>query len=229
MIGGGTSFYEVEKRLSSKMVKMKTKAIPILMITLIGICILAPMVSAEPAEDWNGIGIGFAISGEYEQAIECFNKAIELDPNNADAYFSRGTTHARLSQYEKAIKDFDRAIELNPNYSEAYRNRGGAYAALSQHERAIEDLNKAIELNPNDDDSYYNRRLAYHELSQYERAIEDFDKAIALDPTNVDADHNREVATSKLEEKTAIPGFETIFAITGFLAVAYLFMGRKSG
>jgi len=52
VISGGTSFYNVEKLLNKEMVKIKTKAIPILMTALIGICILAPIVSAETAEEW---------------------------------------------------------------------------------------------------------------------------------------------------------------------------------
>jgi len=52
VISGGTSFYKVEKLLNKEMVKIKTKAIPILMTALIGICILAPIVSAETAEEW---------------------------------------------------------------------------------------------------------------------------------------------------------------------------------
>jgi tetratricopeptide (TPR) repeat protein len=227
VIGGDVSFYKVEKRLNSKMVKMKEKAIPILITVLIGICILAPMVSAEPAEYWNEMGIGFAISGEYEKAIECFNMAIVMRPNNAEAYFNRGTTHARLNRYEKAIEDFNKAIELDQGCDKAYCNRGGAYAALSQYERAIEDFNKAIELYPYDGETYYNRGLAYYGLKQYEKAIEDFDKAVSLDPTNVDADHNREVVISKLEEKNSTPGFEAISTITGLLAMTYLSRRRR--
>ena len=142
MIGGGTSFYEVEKRLSSKMVKMKTKAIPILMITLIGICILAPMVSAEPAEEWGEKGRSFIVSGEYEKAIECFNKAveecykaIELDPNDADAYNSSGFAYLCLGPDERAIKDLNREIELDPNIDEAYTNRNLAFLALSKSKK----------------------------------------------------------------------------------------------
>lgn len=105
------------------MMKMKTKAIPILMITLIGIYILAPMISAETAEEWTAKGISFGESGEYEKAIEAYNKAIELNPNDAEAYFWRGRAYIDLERYERAIEDFDKAIELNPNEKVAYRYR----------------------------------------------------------------------------------------------------------
>ena len=84
---------------------MKTKAVLIVMAALIVICIFAPIVSAETAEEWNIKCIVFAISGEYEKAIECFGKAIALDPNSAAAYNNRGTAYSGLKQYEKAIED----------------------------------------------------------------------------------------------------------------------------
>jgi tetratricopeptide (TPR) repeat protein len=65
------------------------------------ICIFAPIVSAETAEEWNNKGIGFAMSGEYEKAIECFEKAIELVPNSASAYNNRGLAYHYLMQYER--------------------------------------------------------------------------------------------------------------------------------
>ena len=132
---------------------MKTKSIPMVVMTLIGICILTPMVSAETAVGWTENGIGFVISGEYEKAIECFNMAIVMHPNDAEAYYWRGLAYCYLSQYE-------RAIELNPNDADAYANRGLAYHELSQYERAIEDFGKAIALDPTNIDADHNRDLA---------------------------------------------------------------------
>ncbi|MCU4139364.1 MAG: hypothetical protein MW690_001296 [Methanophagales archaeon] len=51
---------------------------------------------------------------EYEQAIEDFSKAIELNPNYAGAYYNRGIAYAKLNQHERAIEDYNKAIELNP-------------------------------------------------------------------------------------------------------------------
>ena len=83
------------------------------MVALIGVCILAPIVSAESAEELTETGIDFGKSGQYKKAIECFSKAIALDANYAKAYNNRGLAYARSGHYKRAMEDFEEVIELN--------------------------------------------------------------------------------------------------------------------
>ena len=66
-----------------------------------------------------------------EQEVDCpisdYTKALESDPNNATAYFGRGTAHLKAFNFDSAIADFTKAIELNPNDASAYTNRGSAH------------------------------------------------------------------------------------------------------
>ena len=78
--------------------KMKTNAVLIVMVVLIGFCFFAPVVSAETAEEWNEEGISFGKAGNYEKAIEDYNKAIELDPNYAVAYNNREVARSKLEE-----------------------------------------------------------------------------------------------------------------------------------
>ena len=65
-------------------------------------------------------------SDGYIKAIEKFSKAIELDPNNANAYKYRGDVNM-IIEPDNAIKDFTKAIELKPNYINAYESRAILY------------------------------------------------------------------------------------------------------
>lgn len=129
---------------------------------------------------------------QYEQAIKDYDKVIELNPNDANAYLNRGNAYGNLGQYDQAIKNYDKAIELNPNDANAYVGRSNAYYHLGQKERAIQDSNKVIELDPNNDMAYNNRGWGYFELGQYDQAIQYFDKALELNPDNEEAKTNRE-------------------------------------
>lgn len=92
-----------------------------------------------------------------EKAITLYDKAIELNPTVAQAYFNRGACKGNNFDFEGAIKDYDKAIELNPEYMEAYGNRGNAKINTftskgninptpEQTESACEDFNKAVSL-----------------------------------------------------------------------------------
>ena len=127
-------------------------------------------------------GVAYAKQGKYAVAISNFNKAIELDPDYADAYFNRGAAYDESGQSTKAFSDYNKAIQLNPRRPEAYYNRGTAYRDLEQYERALLDFTEAIKLNPKFVEAYLNRGRVYEHLGQPNKAIADFSKAYELEP-----------------------------------------------
>lgn len=88
-------------------------------------------------------------SGNYGDAVQSASEAIALNPQNANAYFRRGTAYNDLKQYERAIADLDKAIELKPDYATAYNNRGKCYQALGDTAKAQANFDKAKALGYN--------------------------------------------------------------------------------
>ena len=100
-------------------------------------------------------------SNRYKEAVANFDKAIQLNPYVADAYYNRGWAKLRLGEsedargnsqkarelYQEAINDYTQTIKINPEYVRAYRNRGRAKAALGEKEAAKADFEKTKELN----------------------------------------------------------------------------------
>ena len=105
--------------------------------------------------------IAYGYKDQHDNAVKDYDKAIELDPQDAQAYVNRGSAYGYGGQYNRAIQDFDTAIKLNPKDAVAYFNRGLAYLHECQFGRAVEDYDKAIELNPEDAEVYKKRGLAY--------------------------------------------------------------------
>jgi len=169
---------------------------------------------------------------DFEKSIASFDKAIELDPNDAVAYNNRGGTKRELGQYEQAIADFDKAIELNPNYAVAYLNRGYTKRKLERFDEALLDFNKAIidfsrtiELNPDDAVTYQYRGFAKIELKQYEQAIPDLDKAIELNP-HIAAYCHRGFAKKELKQfEQAIADFDKVIELNPNHIAAYYHRG----
>ena len=61
---------------------------------------------------------------QFREAIECYTKAINNDPNNAVYYCNRAAAYTKLNETKNAISDCERAINIDPNYSKAYGRMG---------------------------------------------------------------------------------------------------------
>lgn len=83
---------------------------------------------------------------DYQGAIADLNQAIDLNPNNASAYNSRGNAYFKLREYPNAIAQYDQAIALNPDYAEAYFNRGLAHKLMGNDAQAKQDQMRAEQL-----------------------------------------------------------------------------------
>ena len=152
------------------------------------------------AVKWFIKAYGESQNGNHEKAIEYYTKAIELNPDYADALNNRGACYDGLKEYEKALVDYNKAIELKPDYAVAYNNRGLCYKNLKEYEKALADYTKAIELNPDDAVVFYNRGLCYQNLKEYEKALADYNKAIELNPDYALAYNNRGICYNVLKE-----------------------------
>jgi len=84
--------------------------------------------------------------GDYDGAIEEFNRAIQLKPAYADAYTGRGTAKLAKGDNDGAIEEFNRAIQLKPQFADAYTGRGNAKRAKGDIDGANLDLATAAAL-----------------------------------------------------------------------------------
>ena len=66
------------------------------------------------------IGEALAKKGEYDKALLVFNKAIEINPKCAQAYFGRGNVFFAKGLLNKAIIDYNKSISLDPSYGGCY-------------------------------------------------------------------------------------------------------------
>ena len=97
-------------------------------------------------------GVALTLAGKFEEAVELFRRAIELDPNRADAYDNLGNALAKMGKNEEAIEAYRRSLELYPDEAIAaspYNNLGLILESMGQREKATEAYCYAINLKPN--------------------------------------------------------------------------------
>jgi tetratricopeptide (TPR) repeat protein len=127
-------------------------------------------------------GIAYRDEGEFEKAIVAFERAIELDPDEAHAYRNLGTVYGDQDRWEESAAAYERAIQIDPEFGQAYGDLMLSYIHLEKIPEARAAGEKALELAPDYAPAHNNLGLVYQEQGELDKAIAEFEKAIELDP-----------------------------------------------
>jgi protein O-mannosyl-transferase len=155
-------------------------------------------------------------------AINDFDKAIELKPDYSNAYNNKGLTLMNLGKLEESLQCYNQAIEFDPKNAEAFYNRGSLYQNQRKNKEALADFDKAIELNPRYSQAYNNRGSVFYNENRGEEALKDFHKAVELDPVNVQAYYNLGVLfMNESRNSEAVKSFNKAIELNPGYANAY--------
>jgi protein involved in polysaccharide export with SLBB domain len=107
--------------------------------------------ASEEAKRLHKMGVKYGLSGLFRQAAELFEKAVELNPNFADAHYSLGHAYFDLGRYEDAIQSLEKAILLNPKDKEARLRLEEAQLLASENAKRSPQTGKEMSpsLSPN--------------------------------------------------------------------------------
>ena len=85
-------------------------------------------------------------AGKYQEAVEMFTKAIEINGSNPEIYCNRGRSHVNIENPHLTVDDCQKALDIDPGYMEAHNLMGIAKVDLKQYKDAVKEFTKAIEL-----------------------------------------------------------------------------------
>ena len=103
-------------------------------------------INLVPSYGYQVRGDSYFQVAQYQQAIDDYGMAIELDLNDKAAYSGRGRSHFRLGKFQLAIEDFSSAVLIDPRFASAFSRRGIAYIELRDLESAKLDTDRACSL-----------------------------------------------------------------------------------
>ncbi|MCF8373624.1 MAG: tetratricopeptide repeat protein [Bacteroidales bacterium] len=117
-------------------------------------------------------------------ALPFFRNALNLKPNNVDAYYNMAMFYQNNNQPDKALKTYNDLLEkADPKYLFAFYNMGYIYMQQKKdYDKAIEYFTKSIELKSNYFQAYHNRGFAYEQKGEYALARQDYQKALDILP-----------------------------------------------
>ncbi|MGB3205353.1 MAG: tetratricopeptide repeat protein [Crinalium sp.] len=153
------------------------------------ICSSALQLNTNLPEIYAYLAICYRRQGAIENAIKYAKKAIELNPDFAEAYSSLG---AFVSDYirnqsaggklDEPISYLQKAIELNPYLAEAYYNLGCCFNDQSNLDKAIKCFQKAIDLKPSFAEAHFGVAMCFRNLGKIDLAIEKLEQLITIKP-----------------------------------------------
>ncbi len=106
------------------------------------------------AAAWTAFGNALYDAGRFNEAVDAYQKSLDINPNNVDVRVDMGTCYKNIGKPDRALDEYRRAIKINPNHPLAHRN-SGVVLAFDLHEKSqgIKEFEKYLELAPNAPDA----------------------------------------------------------------------------
>jgi len=109
-------------------------------------------MSNPAAENWKNQGNTAFQKGQNSEAVKCYSKAVEIDPNNHVYYTNRATAYAGMEEWEKCLSDANKATSIKTDWVKGYFRKAQALIGLKRYEEGIVAYKRAVELDPKNED-----------------------------------------------------------------------------
>ncbi len=183
----------------------------------------APVSPAREAFEQGNTHFG---EGRYEEAIAAYDRALDLQPDDATVWHNRGSALFQLQRYQETVESCDRAVQLRPDYARAWTHRGLALMQLQQFESALDSFDRAVDAQPHHADIWNYRAQALIALQSYPEAIAAYDRATQAKPDYGAAWNNMGFALACLERyEEAIAAYDAAIKIDSNYAKAWMNRG----
>jgi tetratricopeptide (TPR) repeat protein len=139
----------------------------------------------ERAEIYYKLGLQAQENGHIQEALSEYQRAVELDPDYADAHNAMGILlHLSYKRFAEAIRHYEKALEVRPTFSEARTNMANVYLDQGQYEQAIKLYEQVLNdmLYPTPFIAQGNMGWAYYKKGDTEKALENIKAAVTLNP-----------------------------------------------
>lgn len=190
-------------------------------------------IKKEFADLYNYHAASYTARGKYDEAINAYKKALELNARSGDSYFGRGIAYELKGDFDNAEKDLRKALELDPGskalVEEAFKRIEERKSAKESDLKAAVKPEKTSENFSTDTDDISALTVfadRYFNISEYEKAAETYSKIIRLDPKNAEAVYRRGTSYGN-QDKTepAIADYTKAIELDPEYARAYLSRG----
>jgi tetratricopeptide (TPR) repeat protein len=100
------------------------------------------------ADAWYDKAVAYGATGEFQKAVDCFDRVLEISPGNADAWYNKGRALGKLGKFSRAIASFDRTLALRPDNPDAWYYKGTSFVMIRKIPDAYRCFEKVVALQP---------------------------------------------------------------------------------
>jgi tetratricopeptide (TPR) repeat protein len=136
------------------------------------------------------LGAALQFQRRYEEALQAFEKAVQLAPEDADHWTSLGKVLVDLERQSEAVLCFQHALKLAPRHGEAAWQAAVLLRQLGRPNEALVHFNLCDELRPRDVRTIGSRALVLRDLKKFQEYLADSRQAQMLEPTSAEACNN---------------------------------------
>jgi tetratricopeptide (TPR) repeat protein/TolB-like protein len=145
----------------------------------------------------------------FDQAVEAYQRAIELRPFYGDAYVGLGDARAAKGEADEAVLTYQKALRYNPGNPRVHMSLGKIYyAEKGLYYESVNSYKKALELDPQFLEARMGLGEVYEDKGLYEDAIREYRKVVELDPQHTGALYNLALVYEKVDPREAIAQWE---------------------
>jgi tetratricopeptide (TPR) repeat protein len=127
-------------------------------------------------------GLGILSRDDYARALPFFEKAVDIDPNYAEAWYQAGFCFGMLGRHAEALKSSRQAARLRPEWAQTFVNIGASSFALGQYKDAAEAYRQASKLDTDNADIQYALGLSLNKLGRTDEEILAYRRALYIKP-----------------------------------------------
>jgi protein O-mannosyl-transferase len=132
----------------------------------------------------NNLGELLAQQGQMDEAATHFQKAMQIQPDFAEAHYNFGNVLVQKGQWDEAIAQFQTTLEIQPDFAEAHNNLGNILLEKGRVDEAIAHFQTALNIQPGIALTHINLGKALFQKGQVREALAHYRSALELQPDN---------------------------------------------
>jgi len=118
----------------------------------------------------------------YQEAVASYDKALDIDPKLASAWYDRCQALAKLGRHQEALSAIERYLQLEPKDADGWHSKGTAFFKLRRYQKALASYDTASSLKPAEPLYHYNCAVTLHRMRKGKEAKERLRRILELDP-----------------------------------------------